>query len=89
VRARRFAILPSFSHVRHEPVAAGGHGDDVLMIVRLLSQGLPQYRDVPGEPALFHNRVTPNQLEQFVFRDHRLPILDERKQRLQNFWSQR
>ena len=89
MRARRFAISPSFSHLRHEPISAGGHGDDVLMVVGLLSQGLPQYRDVPGEPSLFHDRVTPDLLEQFVLRDHALPILDERKERLQDFWSQR
>ena len=59
------------------------------MIVWLLSQDLPEYRDVPGEPSLFHTRVTPDLLEQFVFRDHPFPILDEGKKRLQNFWSQR
>src|SRR4030095_14204324 len=62
---------------------------DVLMLVGLLPQSLPQDGDVPGEPSLFYNRVTPKLLEQFVLRERALPILDEHKERLQDLWSQR
>ncbi len=80
--------FPFFSHLRDEAISAGGHRDDVLVVLRLFSKRFPQYRDVPGEPTFFHNRVAPDLLEQLVFREHALAILDEREERLENFWSQ-
>ena len=58
------------------------------MLVRLLSQGLAQHGDVPGEPSLFHDRVAPHLLEQLILREHALPMLDEREEQLHDFWSQ-
>ena len=78
----------SFAHLRDELVSTGGHGDDELMLVGLFPQGPPQYRDVPREPPFFHNRVAPDLSEQFVLRDHAFPILDERKECLEDLWSQ-
>ena len=59
------------------------------MIVGLLAERLPQDRDVAGEPSLFHTRVTPDLLEQFVLREHAIAVLDENQQRLQDLWRQR
>ena len=60
-----------------------------LVVLRLFSKRFPQHRDVPGEPTFFHNRVAPDLLEQLVFREHALAILDEYEERLEDFRSQR
>ena len=78
-----------FTNVRDEPIAAGGHCDDVAVIVGLFAERLAQQGNVAREPAFLHHGVPPHQSQQVILGDDVSPMLDERKQRVQDLGSER
>jgi hypothetical protein len=50
-------LLRHYLNFFRKPVAAAGHGDDVLVVLRSLSQSLSQQENVPAEVGLFDKRV--------------------------------
>ena len=59
------------------------------MVVGLLAESLPQDRNVPSEPALLDDGVTPNPLEQLILGKNAIPMLDQDQQRFERLGSQR
>ena len=73
-RLRRLCASRALATLRDEPIPPPWHGDDVLMVVGPLTERLPQDRNVPGEPALLDDGVTPDPLKQLVLGDDAIPM---------------
>ena len=72
-----------------EAVASAGHGDDVLVRARALSQDLPKDRNVLREAGFFDDSVGPKALEHLLLGEQVALVFDEQQQRIEDLGSNR
>ena len=83
----RFGARYQF-HVLCEPIATSRNCDDVLVVLRSLTQGFAQQEDVPAEVGLFDEGVGPDHLQEVILGDNLLAVTDQYEKNLKGLWRQ-
>src|SRR5262249_46046602 len=72
-----------------EPIALPGDGLNERVAVSIVSQGLPENKDVLGEIALFDIALRPERCHQFFFFEDSTAVLHQERERIQHFRRKR
>ena len=72
-----------------KPVSVTRNRDDMPRLLRALSQGLAEQKDLLRQVAFFNHDIGPDRPEQFVFRDDAVAVRDEEDERIERFRRQR
>src|SRR6202021_3066463 len=73
-------------HILCEPVATSRNCDDVLVVLRTLTQGFAQQEYVPAEVGLFDEGVGPDHLQEVILGDDLLAVTDQYEKNLKGLW---
>jgi hypothetical protein len=76
-------------HVGDELIAVAGHGQNELMLTRMLLECLAERRDMTGERVFFDGRLGPDEFQQLVLIDYPLTMLDEDGEDLESLGGER
>jgi hypothetical protein len=63
--------------LRDEPIAASGDRSDVAGLPRVVAEGPPQLRDSPRQDVRCHERLTPDRIQQFLFRYEPIGVFEQ------------
>src|SRR5262249_44951500 len=78
-----------FLHRGHKPIPLPGYGLDESVAVAVVSQGLPQDKDVLAEISFLDKALRPERCHQFIFFENSATALNQERQGIEHFRRKR
>jgi hypothetical protein len=85
----RLRFLLVGAHLADEPISNARYRFDVGVVIRFVFQRSAEQRNVLRQVVVFHVRVGPQLLNQFVLGDEMPGTADQQRKRVEGFWGER